>query len=70
MNEKPIHVCHLPFQTSIAPKQNETYTKQTQTLESGTDAIQPRGGRGAGRDYYTFAFDDPEEFFEEDSLPG
>ena len=26
--------------------------------------------RGQGRDYYTFAFDDPEEFFEEDSLPG
>lgn len=55
-------------QTSIPPKQNETYCKQTQTFESGTDSIPAR--RGGGRDYYTFAFDDPEELYEEDSLPG
>ncbi len=30
------------FQTSIPPRQNETYTKQTQTLESGNDGLQQR----------------------------
>eukprot|EP00095_Tigriopus_kingsejongensis_P005434 maker-scaffold224_size251237-snap-gene-0.13 protein:Tk05434 transcript:maker-scaffold224_size251237-snap-gene-0.13-mRNA-1 annotation:"cytoplasmic dynein 1 intermediate chain isoform x7" len=56
------------YQTSIPPKTQETYAKQTQTVESGTDTLQAR--RGGNRDYYTFAFDDPEELYEEDSLPG
>eukprot|EP00094_Tigriopus_californicus_P005879 TCALIF_05665-PA protein Name:"Protein of unknown function" AED:0.43 eAED:0.45 QI:0/-1/0/1/-1/1/1/0/198 len=56
------------YSTSINPKTQETYAKQTQTVESGTDTLQAR--RGGNRDYYTFAFDDPEELYEEDSLPG
>ena len=55
--------------TSIPPRANETYSKQTQTFESGTDSIPARRG-GGGRDYYTMCFDDPEELYEEDSLPG
>ena len=57
--------------TNIAPKENVTYSKNTQTLESGTDAIPARGGRGLGGfDYYTLTYDDPEDGYEEDSLPG
>ena len=57
--------------TNIAPKENVTYTKNTQTIESGTDAIPARGGRGLGGfDYYTLTYDDPEDGYEEDSLPG
>merc|ERR1719228_2664270 len=57
--------------TNIPPKENVTYTKNTQTLESGTDAIPARGSRGLGGfDYYTLTYDDPEDGYEEDSLPG
>jgi len=57
--------------TNIPPKENVTYTKNTQTLESGTDTIPARGGRGLGGfDYYTLTYDDPEDGYEEDSLPG
>ena len=57
--------------TNIPPKEQVTYSKNTQTLESGTDAIPARGSRGLGGfDYYTLAYDDPEDGYEEDSLPG
>ena len=57
--------------TNIPPKENVTYSKNTQTLESGTDSIPARGSRGLGGfDYYTLAYDDPEDGYEEDSLPG
>jgi len=56
--------------TNIPPKENVTYAKQTQTLESGRDGGQNRGGRGMG-DYYTLTFDDDEsDGFADDSLPG
>jgi dynein intermediate chain len=55
-------------QTSIPPKMNDTYSKQTQTFESGNDSMPSR--RGTGKDFYTTTFldDDPDEFYEEDSL--
>jgi dynein intermediate chain len=57
--------------TNIPPKEQVTYSKNTQTLESGTDAIPARGSRGLGGfDYYTLAYDEPEDGYEEDSLPG
>jgi len=57
--------------TNILPKENVTYSKNTQTLESGTDALPSRGSRGLGGfDYYTLTYDDPEDGYEEDSLPG
>lgn len=57
--------------TNIPPKENVTYGKQTQTIESGTDTIPDRGGRGLrGFDYYTLTYDDLEDGYEEDSLPG
>ncbi len=37
----------------------------------GTDNIPARGGRGlGGYDYYTLTYDDLEDGYEEDSLPG
>jgi len=57
--------------TNIPPKEAVTYTKNTQTLESGTDTIPARGSRyGGGLDFYTLTYDDPEDGYEEDSLPG
>lgn len=54
-------------QTSIPPRLNETYSKQTQTFESGNDSMPSR--RGTDKNFYTTTFfDDPEEFYEEDSL--
>ena len=54
-------------QTSIPPRLNETYSKQTQTFESGNDSMPSR--RGTDKNFYTTTFfDDPEEFYEEDSM--
>jgi len=55
--------------TNIPPKENVSYSKNTQTEESGGDAIPSRGNR-AGFDYYAITFDDPDDLYEEDSLPG
>ena len=56
--------------TNIAPKENVSYSKNTQTEESGNDAIPARGGRIGGFDYYTLTYDDLDDGYEEDSLPG
>ena len=57
--------------TNIAPKEPVTYVKQTQTIESGPD-VASRGRGGGGVDYYTltYAYDDDDEKYEEDSIPG
>ena len=53
--------------TNIPPRLNETYSKQTQTFESGNDSMPSR--RGTDKNFYTTTFfDDPEEFYEEDSM--
>lgn len=56
--------------TNIPPKENVSYTKNTQTEESGTDPVPARGGRLGGFDYYTLTYDDMDDGYEEDSLPG
>jgi len=56
--------------TNIPPKENVSYTKNTQTEESGTDAMPSRGSRLGGFDYYTLTYDDMDDGYEEDSLPG
>ena len=56
--------------TNIPPRENVSYSKNTQTEESGGDAIPSRGSRLAGFDYYTLTYDDLDDGYEEDSLPG
>ena len=56
--------------TNIPPKENVSYSKNTQTEESGGDAMPSRGSRLAGFDYYTLTYDDLDDGYEEDSLPG
>ncbi len=57
--------------TNIPPKESVTYAKQTQTIESGPD-VNTRGRGAGGIDYYTLAYnyDDDDEKYEEDSIPG
>lgn len=55
--------------TNIPPKESVTYAKQTQTVESGPD-VSSRSRGGGGLDYYTLTYDDPDENYEEDSIPG
>ena len=57
--------------TNIAPKEPVTYVKQTQTIESGPD-VSSRGRGGGGLDYYTltYNYDEDDEKYEEDSIPG
>ena len=57
--------------TNIAPKEPVTYVKQTQTIESGPD-VSSRGRGGGGLDYYTltYNYEDDDEKYEEDSIPG
>ena len=53
--------------TNIPPKEALTYTKNTQTLESGTNNIPARGSRyGGGLD--TLTDDDPEDGYEAHAL--
>ena len=56
--------------TNIPPKENVSYSKNTQTEESGNDAMPTRGSRLGGFDYYTLTYDDLDDAYEEDSLPG
>lgn len=53
--------------TNIPPKENVSYAKHTQTIESGPDVVGRRAPSG-GVDYYTLMYDD--DYYEEDSLPG
>ena len=69
---KPKHLTVVNVQaTNIPPKESVTYAKQTQTIESGPD-VTARGRGGGGLDYYTltYAYDDDDEKYEEDSIPG
>lgn len=67
---KPLSVVNVQS-TNIPPKESVTYAKQTQTIESGPD-VAGRGRAGVGLDYYTltYAYDDDDEKYEEDSIPG
>jgi len=68
--KKPPQLSLVAVQTTnIPPKENVSYSKNTQTEESGNDAIPARGGRVGGFDYYTLTYDE-EDPYEEDSLPG
>jgi hypothetical protein len=50
------------------------YAKMTQTMESGpmagVDAMMASRRGASGFDYYTLTYDDPDEQYEEDSIPG
>jgi hypothetical protein len=50
------------------------YAKMTQTVESGpmagVDVMMASRRGGSGFDYYTLTYDDPDEQYEEDSIPG
>ena len=50
------------------------YAKMTQTVESGpmagVDVMMDSRRGGSGFDYYTLTYDDPDEQYEEDSIPG
>ena len=57
--------------TNIQPKESCTYAKQTQTIDSGPEPLRAGKG-GGGLDYYTltYNYDDDDEKYEEDSIPG
>lgn len=58
--------------TNIPPKEVVTYAKLTQTIDSGP-GVESRGRGGGGVDYYTLTcpyYDDDDERYEEDSIPG